>query len=45
MDEKFKQEKNEKNTLPSIFVFLAFCLANGIKIFGLSIFQMLESKE
>lgn len=45
MDEKFKQEKNEKNTLASIFVFSASCLGNGIKIFGLGVIQMLENQD
>lgn len=45
MDEKSKQEKNEKNTQASIFVFSVSCLVNGIKIRGLGIIQMLENKD
>ena len=45
MDEKSKQEKNEKNTRASIFVFSVSCLVNGIKICELGIVQMLENKD
>lgn len=42
MDEDPKQKKTKKNTLASIFVFLVSCWANGIKILGLGIVQMVE---